>query len=190
MNPSYLLVILGVVMVSYSGPLVKGALLAGATPVTVACLRMLLSVPPLFLIACLPRKNGSRPISGLHGLTLRQWRWNLLGSVCLALHYLTWMSSLNATSTFASVALVCTQPLFVAIFSAVLLKERMPKRLAKAYRVEGLAGGTWRTLAEEQENFLRHRVHPFPEMEITALRVTVEATWGDPSARLFEVRVY
>ena len=128
MNPSYLLVILGVVMVSYSGPLVKGALLAGATPVTVACLRMLLSVPPLFLIACLPRKNGSRPISGLRGLTLRQWRWNLLGSVCLALHYLTWMSSLNATSTFASVALVCTQPLFVAIFSAVLLKERMPKR--------------------------------------------------------------
>ena len=70
------------------------------------------------------------------------------------------------------------------------VKVRMPKRLAKAYRVEGLAGGTWRTLAEEQENFLRHRVHPFPEMEITALRVTVEATWGDPSARLFEVRVY
>ena len=70
------------------------------------------------------------------------------------------------------------------------VKERMPKCLAKAYRVEGLAGGTWRTLAEEQENFLRHRVHSFPEMEITALRVSVAATWGDPSARLFEVRVY
>lgn len=36
MNPSYLLVLLGVVMVSYSGPLVKGGLLAGANPVTVA----------------------------------------------------------------------------------------------------------------------------------------------------------
>ena len=43
MNPSYLLVLLGVVMVSYSGPLVKGGLLAGANPVTVATLRMLFS---------------------------------------------------------------------------------------------------------------------------------------------------
>ena len=43
MNPSYLLVLLGVVMVSYSGPLVKGGLLAGTNPVTVATLRMLFS---------------------------------------------------------------------------------------------------------------------------------------------------
>ena len=70
------------------------------------------------------------------------------------------------------------------------VKERMPKRLAKAYKVEGLVGGTWKTLVEENENFLRHRVHRFGETEIAALRVTVMATWGDPSARLFEVRVY
>ena len=70
------------------------------------------------------------------------------------------------------------------------VKERMPKRLAKAYKVEGLVGGTWKTLVEENENFLRHRVHRFGETEIAALRVTVTATWGDPSARLFEVRVY
>ena len=44
MNPSYLLVLLGVVMVSYSGPLVKGGLLAGANPVTVAALRMLFDI--------------------------------------------------------------------------------------------------------------------------------------------------
>ena len=45
MNPSYLLVLLGVVMVSYSGPLVKGGLLAGANPVTVATLPILCVYP-------------------------------------------------------------------------------------------------------------------------------------------------
>ena len=70
------------------------------------------------------------------------------------------------------------------------VKERMPGRLAKVYRIEGLVNGAWKTLAEEGENFLRHRVHRFREMEIAALRVTVTATWGDPSARIFEVRVY
>ena len=70
------------------------------------------------------------------------------------------------------------------------VKERMPRRLVKVYRIEGLVNGAWKTLAEEGENFLRHRVHRFRETEITALRVTVTATWGDPSARIFEVRVY
>ena len=37
------------------------------------------------------------------------------------------MASLNAASTFASVALVCIQPLFVAAFSGVLLHEPMPR---------------------------------------------------------------
>ena len=40
----------------------------------------------------------------------------------------TWITSLTGTSTFASVALVCTQPLFVAFFSYVLFRERTPRR--------------------------------------------------------------
>ena len=70
------------------------------------------------------------------------------------------------------------------------VKERMPRKLAKAYKVEGLVDGVWRPVAEERENFLRHRVHAFCETKISALRVIVTATWGDPSARIFEVRVY
>ena len=70
------------------------------------------------------------------------------------------------------------------------VKERMPGRLVKVYRIEGRVRGVWRTLAEESENFLRHRVHRFRETEITALRVMVTATWGDSSARIFELRVY
>ena len=70
------------------------------------------------------------------------------------------------------------------------VKERMPGRLVKSYAVEILVDGKWRMVVEEDENFLRYRIHAFPEAEIAALRVTVTETWGDPSARLFEIRVY
>ena len=65
-----------------------------------------------------------------------------------------------------------------------------PKQLAKAYKVEGLVDGAWRMLAEESDNGLRLRVHRFEACRMEAVRVTVTATWGDPSARIFEVRVY
>lgn len=129
MNASYLLVLLGVAMVSYSGPLVKGALLTGANPVTVAMLRMALSSMILLPLMCVrPRSHAEAPIQGLRKLTRVQWGWSLLASLCLALHYLTWMTSLDATSTFASVALVCTQPLFVAALSGLVLGEHMPRK--------------------------------------------------------------
>ena len=115
MNPSYLLVLLGVAMVSYSGPLVKVGLNFGANPASIAMMRMALSALILLPIMCIRRKGQSEaPIRSLRRMTVKQWLWSLLASAFLALHYLTWMTSLDATSTFASVALVCTQPLFVA----------------------------------------------------------------------------
>ena len=128
MNPSYLLVRLGVAMVSYSGPLVKVGLNFGANPASIAMMRMALSALILLPIMCVHRKGQSEaPIQSLRRMTVKQWLWSLLASAFLALHYLTWMTSLNATSTFASVALVCTQPLFVAALSGVVLKEKMPR---------------------------------------------------------------
>lgn len=128
MNSSYLLVIIGVVMVSYSGPLVKAALLSGANPISVAMLRMVLAAV-LLLPALLGKRRGKpAPISSLRLMSRGQWAWSLLASLCLALHYFTWMTSLDATSTFASVALVCTQPLFVAALSGLVLKEPMTRQ--------------------------------------------------------------
>ena len=128
MNPSYLLVLLGVAMVSYSGPLVKVGLNFGANPASIAMMRMALSAVILLPIMCVRRKGQTEaPIVSLKRMTVKQWLWSVLASVFLALHYLTWMTSLDATSTFASVALVCTQPLFVAALSGIVLKEKMPK---------------------------------------------------------------
>ncbi len=140
MNPSYLLVLLGVAMVSYSGPLVKLGLQYGANPVSIALMRMVLSSLLLLPMMCVKtKKQPVAPIVTLKRMTLTQWLWSVAAAVCLALHYITWMTSLDATSTFASVALVCTQPLFVAALSGVVLKERMPKdaRLGAIVAVAG-----------------------------------------------------
>ena len=127
MNPSYLLVILGVAMVSYSGPLVKLGLQHGANPATIAMMRMALSALILLPMLFVKRKGAqAAPVRSLLKMTRSQWLWSVAASVCLALHYLTWMTSLDQTDTFASVALVCTQPLFVALLSGVVLKEKMP----------------------------------------------------------------
>lgn len=65
-----------------------------------------------------------------------------------------------------------------------------PKTLVKAYRLEGRCGGQWKRLADVTDNLLRLRVHAFSPQELQAIRVTVLETWGDPSARIFEVRAY
>jgi len=65
-----------------------------------------------------------------------------------------------------------------------------PRTLVRSYVVEGLVDGAWTRLAGDDANVLRHRVHAFDAVTVTAIRVAVSATWGDPSARIFEIRVY
>ncbi len=117
------LVLLGVLSMSISGPMVKMALLAGATPVTIALLRMAVTAAILAIPAW---RTGD-----LLRMVRAPWKWKglaILASAFLAVHYAVWMTSLQKTGTFASMALVCTQPLFVAAFSGIVLGERMPRQ--------------------------------------------------------------
>lgn len=123
-HSSMALVVFAVCMVSYSGPMVKGALNEGASPISVALLRMLaaaLLMLPYEIRQCVRRRIPMK-------LTPAQWGLTALAAAFLAAHYITWITSLTGTSTFASVALVCTQPLFVAALSGVVLHEHMPRR--------------------------------------------------------------
>ncbi len=115
-------------MVSYSGPLVKAALQAGATPITVAFLRMVFAGAFLLPGALKKSKGRKSSLKQVLSAPKKQLLWSVAAAAFLAFHYLTWMTSLNATSTFASVALVCTQPLFVAAFSGLVLHEPIPKK--------------------------------------------------------------
>ena len=122
--PPMVLVVFAVCMVSYSGPMIKGALNAGANPSSIAFLRMFSAT-----VLLLPLQLRSAKQKGIaFRFSRREGMLILLAAAFLAGHYLTWITSLTGTSTFASVALVCTQPLFVAVFSYLLFKEKIPGR--------------------------------------------------------------
>ncbi len=56
--------------------------------------------------------------------TRRTWLFLFGSGFALALHFGTWIASLKLTTVASSVALVTTTPVWVAILSGVLLKER------------------------------------------------------------------
>ena len=118
MKNKALLVFLAVVGVSVAGPMVKWSMACGASPVTVAFGRMLLSALLLLIPAI---RSGE--LAAVLKAPKRQLGLACAAGLLLALHYASWMTSLSFASTFVSTALVCTQPLFVAALSGVLLHE-------------------------------------------------------------------
>lgn len=61
----------------------------------------------------------------------------------------------------------------------------------KDYRIEAQTEGAWQTLLRVEGNYQRHCVHPLPYPITTArLRICIDATNGDPSAAIHEVRCY
>ncbi len=68
--------------------------------------------------------------------------------------------------------------------------ERMPPECVRDYRIEYHDGNDWVTVAQAEDNFQRRRIHTFDEVESSKLRVVVDKTNGDKSARIYEVRAY
>src|SRR5918992_1842916 len=118
--PPWVVLALAVVAISFGGPLTR---LANAHPLAVAVWRLGLSlvVVGAFLFA---------------GRGWRQWRMltrtelgaALAAGVFLALHFWSWIASLNLTTVAASVVLVNTQPVIVALLSAAVLHEAPARR--------------------------------------------------------------
>jgi drug/metabolite transporter (DMT)-like permease len=77
----------------------------------------------------------------LRALTRREWLLALLSGVCLALHFATWITSLEYTTIASSVVLVSTSPLWVALLSPLALREQ-PSRYALLGMALALLGGT------------------------------------------------
>jgi hypothetical protein len=66
---------------------------------------------------------------------------------------------------------------------------RVPE-CVRDYAVKAEVDGAWKTLAEVTGNYHRRRLHRFARVKARRLAVEVRATNGDPSARVYEVRVY
>ncbi|MCJ7696326.1 MAG: DMT family transporter [Anaerolineaceae bacterium] len=65
----------------------------------------------------------------LLALNKRSWLMALLAGLFLALHFATWITSLEFTSVTSSVVLVTTTPIWVAMLSPLILKEQVTKNI-------------------------------------------------------------
>jgi drug/metabolite transporter (DMT)-like permease len=116
LNKYRLILALGVICVSSAAIFIR---LAEAPPLVIAAYRLCLAA---LVIAPIALVRSKKEILGLSGL---QVLWALLSGLLLALHFGLWIASLDYTSVASSVVLVTASPVFVAIVSYLLLKERI-----------------------------------------------------------------
>ena len=111
---------ISIVAVSTASILIR---MSSAPPLIIAFYRMLLST--LLLAPFFMRSNGITRVRELG----RRGVLNLMGvGVVLAIHFATWITSLSLTSVASSVIFVHVDPIFVAIVSHFLFKERITRR--------------------------------------------------------------
>lgn len=128
-NP-YLAILVGVFAVSFSSIFVR---LCSAPPLVIAAYRL------IFTFLFLAPFSFSGRCAALRGMTGRQVLLAAGSGIFLALHFVTWFTSLRYTSIASSVVLVTTQPVFVVAGSFIFFRERVP-RLALLGGLLALAG--------------------------------------------------
>lgn len=119
----FLVLGVGVAVVSFAAILIRFAQAEGASSLTIATARLGIAAAILAPIAWL--RHGREILA----LGRRAWVLCILSGVLLALHFWTWISSLEYTSIASSTALVTTNPIWVGLAAALLLRER-PARAA------------------------------------------------------------
>ncbi|MGD9137600.1 MAG: DMT family transporter [Desulfobacterales bacterium] len=114
-NP-YVILVLGIIGVSTGSIFAR---LADAPALVTAAYRMGLSALILIPIAVWRARNELRKLS------LRDIKLALLSGFFLALHFASWISSLDHTAIANSVVLVNTIPLWVGLFTPLISKDRI-----------------------------------------------------------------
>jgi len=117
MRWSFIVLAGAVAVVSTASILIRLAQAEGASSLTIAAVRLGLAAAILAPFAWL--KAGREILL----LGRRELGLCLLSGMFLAMHFWTWISSLEYTSVASSAALVTTNPLWVGLASAVLLRE-------------------------------------------------------------------
>jgi len=113
-----LLMPIGILAVSTSGPLMAAA---AAPALAIAMWRNLFAVAAIAPFAALRHRSEIR------GMDTREWKWTLAAGVMLALHFGTWIPSLRLTSVASATAMVCVQPVWVALIARAM-GHQVPRR--------------------------------------------------------------
>lgn len=131
--PPLLVLAIAILAVSTASILIRYAQ-RDAPSLAIAALRL------LFASLALAPAALTRRRSELSALQPRDFLWLLLSGFFLALHFATWITSLEYTSVASSVVLVQTTPLWVALLGLLVLKEPLHHAVLAAV-VLSLLGG-------------------------------------------------
>ncbi|HEX2051627.1 MAG TPA: DMT family transporter [Actinomycetota bacterium] len=133
-SPTWLpwaLLAVGVCVASVAAILIRYASPAGADPLDLAAWRASDHSHPLAVSfwRCAAAAAVLAPwaLRRVRARPARDWRLPAVAGVFLALHFATWITSLALTTVAASVLLVTTTPVFVAIAAYLLLRERLSR---------------------------------------------------------------
>lgn len=107
--------------------------LTGAAPLAVAAARLCIAAAVLLTIALVTRERAT--------ITNAQRVMLLCAGAALAVHFATWITSLDYTTVAISTLLVSTSPLFTTLYDALVRRRRFPLVVPVAF-VTGIAGLT------------------------------------------------
>ncbi|MBW6475313.1 MAG: DMT family transporter [Anaerolineaceae bacterium] len=107
----------GIIAVSTASIFIRFAQ-GGAPSIVIAAIRLLTASLLITPIAFLKYKQK------LFNISKRELGFLILSGLFLSIHFAAWITSLEYTSIASSVVIVTTTPLWVALFSPILLKEK------------------------------------------------------------------
>jgi drug/metabolite transporter (DMT)-like permease len=120
--PPLLVIFIGILAVSTASIFIRFAQ-AEASSLSIAAYRLVIASLVLAPIALLRYRRE------LAELTRGKWGIGILSGLFLAVHFTSWISSLEYTSVASSVVLVTTTPIWVALFSPFTIRESITRRI-------------------------------------------------------------
>jgi drug/metabolite transporter (DMT)-like permease len=118
----FLVLAVGVVAASSSSILIRHAQGLGIDSLAIAAWRLTLAAVVLLPFAL------ARCGAEFRALSRRDCATAIVAGVVLALHFITWIRSLELTSIASSAALVATNPIWVGIATVLLYRQRLSSR--------------------------------------------------------------
>jgi len=113
--------LLAIFAISTASIFIRFAQADGAPSLVIAALRLTFATLLLAPLAL------TRHLQELKSLTREQLALGIASGIFLAIHFATWISSLEYTSVASSAVFVATSPLWVALLSPMLLNEKLTR---------------------------------------------------------------
>lgn len=116
---AYLVLGIAVLIVSSAAIFIRFAQADGVASLAIAAWRLTIAAVVLAPVVMLRHREE------IASLPRRSWLFGVASGLFLALHFAAWISSLAYTSVASSLALVSTNPVWIALASWLLFRERL-----------------------------------------------------------------